>query len=171
MTTDLISIRVAGENDALQLAEIHETAWRLSYQGLLPHIALEQSIARRGPGWWQKVLRTRPNTMVLELEGELGGYSTIGRNRTPSLPFTGEILELYMKPTYQGLGFGRRLFEASKQALYSRNLSDLIIWSLKDNHSACSFYKRMGGQIIAEQNECFGQTKFRKIAYGWKITS
>lgn len=168
MTTNLVSIRVASEHDAPQIAEIHETAWRLSYQGLLPHIALEQSIARRGPGWWQKSLQQRPNTLVLELDGELGGYSTIGRNRTPSLPFTGEILELYMKPTYQGLGFGRRLFESSRQTLESRNLSQLVVWSLRDNYSACKFYERMGGRRIAEQYECFGSTRFRKIAYGWK---
>ncbi len=170
MTQDLICIRHASENDAPQISEIHETSWRLAYQGMLPHLALEKSIARRGPGWWQSQLQRSRSTLVLEMHGEIGGYATIGRNRVTKLPYHGEIYELYMKPTYQGLGLGSRLFNAARRTLESRDASNMIVWALKDNSAACRFYEGLGGRPVAEQNEKFGSELFRKIAFGWAVT-
>ncbi len=171
MTTDLITIRTAEPDDALALAEIYEESWRLAYQGILPHIALERLIAKRGPGWWQwSARRGRKNLLVLDFDGQACGYANLGRNRTSSLPYGGEIHELYIKPTYQGIGFGRQLFEASYHTLKTRDILGLVVWALAENRSACDFYKHMGGEIVTWDNTNFGKEELKRIAFGWPST-
>ena len=58
---------------------------------------------------------------VAEIDGEVAGYSTYGRNRVPSMPYSGEIFELYLSPQHQGMGLGRRLFGAAR-----RELADMV---------------------------------------------
>ncbi len=54
---------------------------------------------------------------MLDVGDGIAGYASYGRNRAASLPYRGEIFELYLAPEYQGLGFGRRLFSAAQRAL------------------------------------------------------
>ena len=37
----------------------------------------------------------------------IAGYANYGRNRARSLYYDGEVYELYLRPEFQGLGFGR----------------------------------------------------------------
>jgi len=43
---------------------------------------------------------------VLVFGDKVAGYANYGRNRARSLHFEGEIYELYLRPEFQGLGFG-----------------------------------------------------------------
>lgn len=40
------------------------------------------------------------------------------------MPYSGEIFEIYLLPEYQGLGFGRRLFNAARQELAAHGSHD-----------------------------------------------
>ena len=110
MNVDAISIRRARSDDAALLAGIHDAAWRGAYLGILGGVDLERLIARRGIAWWEAAIRYRTRINVIEVAGVVAGYVTCGRSRMKTLPYAGEIYELYLLPEYQGLGFGRRLF-------------------------------------------------------------
>lgn len=166
-----LTIRPAEQQDSPALADIYEQSWRLSYQGIIPHIILEQLIAKRGPGWWQRILRKNYNIFLLEFDGAIAGYATIGRNRWPNLPFSGEIQELYLQPQYQGLGFGKQLFGCCRKTLERRGFNSLIVWALKENISACLFYARRGGKPVANCQEQFGTRQLEKVAFGWRQDS
>ncbi len=56
---------------------------------------------------------------VLDFAGSLGGYVTFGRARNRSDLYPFQIYELYLKPEFQGLGFGRRLFGAARSTFSS----------------------------------------------------
>lgn len=167
MTTDLINIRFARSGDAHELTEIYDESWRSAYRGILPHLDLERMIARRGPLWWKGSLKRGKSILIIEFDGKISGYASLGRNRVPRLPFGGEIQELYLKPAYQGLGFGRQLFQASKRILEQRGILGLVVWALEENEAACRFYERLGGRPIASTKEQFGTQKLNKIAFGW----
>lgn len=168
MTTCLISIRTAGRKDAPDIACVHEEAWRHAYQGLIPHLHLSRMIARRGSRWWQGALKEGMPALALDFDGELSGYVTFGRSRMRGTPYSGEIFELYVRPSCQGVGFGGRLFHAARTELSGHNLEGLCVWSLACNERACGFYSHLGGRRISEGLEQFGDTSLRKIAFAWR---
>src|SRR5918993_5664681 len=148
MSDLLVSIRHAKPEDAPGLSRVFDQAWREAYQGIIPGVALERMLARRGPGWWRStVSRGRP-LAVLDIGQGIAGYVSYGRCRDRTIPAEGEIDELYLAPEYQGLGFGRRLFRAVRNDLGDRNMPRLVVWSLADNDRACAFYQHLGGKRV-----------------------
>jgi ribosomal protein S18 acetylase RimI-like enzyme len=165
MSDLLVSIRRARTEDAVGLSRVFEAAWREAYQGIIPGVALEKMLTRRGPRWWRSTVgRGRP-LAVLDIGQGIAGYVSYGRCRDRSLPADGEIDELYLAPEYQGLGFGRRLFKAVRNDLADREMNRIVVWALSDNSRACSFYQGLGGRSIARVEERIGGVALGKIAY------
>ncbi len=167
MTKLAFDIRPAATFDASAIAFIHEAAWDNAYRGIIPHKTLNSMIARRSADWWGRALGASNSILVAEIGGKIAGYATLGRNRTRALEQQGEIFELYMRPEYQGLGFGSRLFYAAKSRVSDFGLKGLVVWALEDNSRAMGFYEAIGGKDIAEGTETFEGRHLRKIAFAW----
>lgn len=167
MKTGSIGIRRAKLTDAAAIAEVHDSAWRYAYRGVLPGAELERMIARRGPAWWERAIQRRVSIMVLEVADEVRGYVTFGASRARSLPYRGEVYELYIQPEYSGLGFGRRLFDAARTALTSEGRRTFVVWALAENEAACRFYETLGGRAVANAEETIGPANLPKIAFGF----
>jgi ribosomal protein S18 acetylase RimI-like enzyme len=162
-----IEIRRASARDAAPIAQVHDEAWRLAYRGLIPGAQLEQMVARRGPAWWHKAVRRQANILVLEVGGRVVGYATVGPTRMRALPFVGEIYELYVKPEYQGLGFGSHLFRAAREELARFGMKTFAVRVLADNAGGRDFYANRGGRAIAETSERVGDSVLPVAVYGW----
>ena len=167
MTTLSIDIRRADPEDAEAIASVHDRAWRGAYAGIIPHRALNAMIGRRGPRWWANALRRSTTVLLLAVGGDVAGYATLGRNRAKDLKQDGEIYELYLSPEYQGVGFGRRLFQAAHEMLQAHGFDGLVVWVLEDNDPALSFYERIGGRNAADSVEIFDSKALRKVAFVW----
>ena len=167
MVETLITIRPARISDAKDIADVHDAAWRDAYRGIIPGRELERMIARRGPRWWENAIRRGSRLMVLDFDESIGGYASYGRNRVPSMPFGGEIFELYLAPEFQGLGFGRRLFETARRDLAEYGLMSTLVWALTDNERAQNFYRRMGGKVSRRAMEKFGDAERDRVAFGF----
>lgn len=167
MSTLLVETRRARPADAADIAEIHDSAWRATYRGLIPGMELEKMIQRRGPLWWETAIKRGSRVLVLTFGDAIAGYANVGRNRARGLPYEGEIYELYLRPEYQGLGFGRRLFEDARKELASAGFDGLAVWALADNEPALGFYKALGGNRVARSSEAFGGRTLDKLAFGW----
>lgn len=167
MKTLTIDIRRAELKDAEAIAEVHHQAWRGAYSGMIPHRALNAMISRRGGHWWENAIRRASSILVIEMDGNIAGYATLGRNRAKQLPQQGEIYELYLRPECQGVGLGRRLFAAAREKLRQHGLKGMVVWALEENDGALSFYKGAGGRDIAEGVEIFDSKALRKLAFVW----
>jgi ribosomal protein S18 acetylase RimI-like enzyme len=167
MKTLSIDIRKAEPSDAAAIADVHHEAWHGAYAGIIPHRALTAMINRRGRDWWANAIRRAASVLVVEIGGEVAGYATIGRNRARELKQEGEIYELYLKPEYQGIGLGTRLFGAARQRLRDHGLRGLVVWALEENLNALDFYAGAGGRDVAEGVEVFDQKALRKVAFVW----
>ena len=165
MSDLLVSIRHAKPADAEALSNVFESAWREAYRGIIPGVTLEKMLTRRGPRWWRStVTRGRP-LVVIDLGQGIAGYISYGRCRDRSLPAEGEIDEFYLLPEYQGLGLGRRLFQAVRNDLRDKGMNKVAVWALEDNERACAFYERMGGRSVARVEERIGGKPLAKVAY------
>ena len=149
MKTIAAEIRLAEPRDAATLASIHEAAWQHAYRGIIPFRSLNRMVRRRGPDWWSQAIANRAAILVLDFGGTTAGYATLGRNRAGALKVEGEIYEIYLRPQYQGLGFGRRLFNAARAMLRDRGLKGVAVWALADNDNALGFYASVGGSDVA----------------------
>jgi len=167
MSTTLIEVRQARTTDAAAIAEAHDEAWRAAYQGIIPGAELQKLINRRGPSWWDSAIRKGSRISVLIFGDVVAGYANYGRNRARSLHFDGEIYELYLRPEFQGLGFGRRLFVAARRDLMHSGLRSMVIWALSDNEPATEFYRTLGGRMVARSSEQFGPRSLDKVAFAW----
>lgn len=168
MNTLTIDIRKAEPQDAAAIADVHQEAWQGAYAGIIPHKALTRMISRRGSAWWANAIRRAATVLVIEIGGEIAGYATLGRNRARELSQQGEIYELYLRPEYQGVGLGTRLFAAARQMLSAHGLRGLVVWALEDNSGALAFYAGAGGRDIAEGVEVFDSRALRKVAFVWE---
>lgn len=167
MNTLTVDIRKAEPRDAVAIAGVHLEAWRGAYAGIIPHKALTAMINRRGSDWWANAIRRAATVLVVEIGGVIAGYATIGRNRARELPQQGEIYELYLRPEYQGIGLGSRLFTAARRRLAEHGLRGLVVWALEENDNALGFYAGAGGRDIAEGVEIFEHKALKKIAFVW----
>jgi ribosomal protein S18 acetylase RimI-like enzyme len=167
MKTLSIDIRKAEPRDADAIADVHHEAWQGAYAGIIPHRALNTMIGRRGTAWWENAIRRAASVLVIEMGEEVVGYATLGRNRARELPQEGEIYELYLRPEYQGLGLGSRLFSAARERLVAHGLNGLVVLALEDNDNALRFYEGAGGRDVAEGVEVFDAKALRKVAFVW----
>ena len=133
-----------------------------------PGTELEKLIIRRGPAWWDSAIRKGSRIALLQFGDKIAGYANYGRNRARSLYYDGEIYELYLRPEFQGLGFGRRLFTAARRDLAQSALKSLIVWALSENDNAVEFYRALGGKAVARSSEKFGTRVLDKVAFGWQ---
>jgi ribosomal protein S18 acetylase RimI-like enzyme len=166
-STVLIEIRRARPSDAKPVADAHDQAWRTAYQGIIPGPELDKLIARRGAAWWDGAIRKGSRISLLAFGETIAGYANYGRNRARSLHYEGEIYEIYLRPEFQGLGFGRRLFTSARRDLVQSGMKSLVVWALSDNEPAVEFYRALGGRAIARSSEKFGGKMLEKVAYGW----
>jgi ribosomal protein S18 acetylase RimI-like enzyme len=167
MVKTLVTIRTARENDAQGIAEVHDAAWREAYLGVIPGRELEKMVNRRGPQWWLSAIKRGSRLVVLDYDETIAGYASYGRNRVRSIPYAGEIFELYLAPEFQGLGFGRRLFEAALQDLAEHGYASTVVWALADNNRALGFYGKMGGKIVRQTQEHFGGETRERVAFAF----
>jgi len=167
MSTVLIEIRRAKASDAAAVADTHDEAWRGAYQGVIPGVELERLVTRRGADWWDSAIRKGSRISILAFGDKVAGYANYGRNRARSLFYDGEVYELYLRPEYQGLGFGRRLFTSARRDMVQSGLKSLVVWALADNEPAVEFYRALGGKAVARSSERFGDKSLEKVAFAW----
>lgn len=167
MTIDLIDVRAADTADCDALAGIHSEAWLGAYRGVLHGVDLQKMISRRGAQWWRGALARGVNIKVLSIADTPAGYATYGPCRLKDTSMDGEIYELYLKPEYQGLGFGRLLFNNVRETLSSHSSTGLAVQVLSDNQPARAFYKAVGGKPTAKSWYRIGGRRLDLVIYAW----
>ncbi|MEM1287566.1 MAG: N-acetyltransferase [Pseudomonadota bacterium] len=164
MSLDAINIRPAETADAKAITRVHDEAWRGAYRGIIPGVALERMVSRRGPDWWRRLIVHQRGILTLQYHDKVVGYVTMGANRSRSLRVRGEVYELYVAPAYQGLGFGSQLFKAARRRLRDAKLGHFVTWVLEENEPAVRFYRAMGGEPVAHGVEQFGDRRSADIS-------
>ena len=157
----------AGPGDAAGLAEVHVSAWRETYGGLLPAVYLERmSTAVHAARWRRQLMRARPGDVTLVAEGRRGltAYCA-GAVRGGG---EAEIFTLYLLKSVQGYGLGRRLFATAARVLEAEGALALTVWVLNGNVRARGFYAHLGGTPVAERPVSGWGAGLGETAYRWR---
>lgn len=130
-----LTIREMYPEDYDRKGYVHYQSWLETYSGLIPdHILANQTLEK-----CQSIARRWPdNTLVLELDGKIVGFSGYSKNDFD----TGEVIAIYLLKEVQGLGLGRTLMDATIAKL--ADCSSIVLWVLKGNDHAIGFYQHYG---------------------------
>ncbi len=157
-----VTVRLAREDDAEAIAEVHVETWQDAYAGLLPQEDLDGLSRRRQTRRWRRAIRNPEaelgQVFVADADGIAGFGSADGE--------TGEITTLYVRPDAQRRGIGRMLFWRMAEFLEG----PVSLWVL-DGNPAAGFYKRLGGRPdIRRTVERWG-LELGRTRYCWPVIS
>ena len=166
------TIRRATPEDAQGLTRVHVRSWQSSYRGLIAQDFLDHIDSVERLAGWKKLL-AQPELFGVHVaiasgSGEIVGFCSGGKNRDTASPFPGELYAIYLLEDVKGQGVGRALFQACFQWLRERGLMPTVLWVLKENTRARSFYERMGGKPGREQSIRIGTVSYDEVAYVWE---
>jgi GNAT superfamily N-acetyltransferase len=166
------TIRLATPEDAQGITRVHVRSWQSSYRGLLAQDFLDNIDTPERLAIWRKTL-PQPELFgvyvaVAPGSGELVGFCAGGKTRDGASQYPGELYAIYLLDEVKGQGVGRALFQACRQWLRERGLMPMVLWVLKDNTRARSFYERMGGKLAGEQPIRIGTVSYAEVAYVWE---
>ncbi|WP_158277197.1 GNAT family N-acetyltransferase [Serinibacter arcticus] len=161
-----LTVRRALPDDADRLGEIHVSAWRHAYVGLLPQEFLDGlDPAARSDGW-RGVLTSeaaeavskgdgdrasRWATHVAERDGVVIGFvgtgPTLGQDESAT---TGELF-INVDPSAWRTGAGRALLAAADERFGDLGCTDAKLWVLEGNDRAIAFYEALGWRATGER--------------------
>ncbi|MEM7758328.1 MAG: GNAT family N-acetyltransferase [Cyanobacteria bacterium P01_A01_bin.40] len=165
-------IREATEQDISAISKVHVDTSRTTYRGIFSDEYLDNmSYQKRERAWHQVFEETLKNnnfTYVAENNShQIIGFANAGLEREGDSLYLGELYAIYILENFQQQGIGEKLVRTVVEQFKKMQINSMLVWVLKDN-SACSFYKKLGGIKIKEQEIERQGNKLIKIAYGWR---
>ncbi|MBN1219080.1 MAG: GNAT family N-acetyltransferase [Anaerolineae bacterium] len=142
-----MTVRAAKPTDARGIARVHIRAWQIAYRGLLPDYVLDDlSVDNSERRWQMRFIENTTQTLVAEDNGRIVGFVTLGASRDDDVDRQqiGEIYAFYIEPGMCRQGHGRALWVEALALLREQGFSEVMLWVLRDNHRAISFYQAVG---------------------------
>lgn len=145
---------LAKETNAPVIAKLRQSIWAMTYRGIYPDEMIDdfdyewhttKDLERiHNPEF--SVYLIADKTQNANHPQPIGYLITKKGN-----PFL--LQSLYILPQYQRLGIGKQAFSFIKDYCHAHAISSFICHCQPDNQNAISFYHKMGGKVIAEENE------------------
>ena len=134
-----MEIRPIRPHEIDDVSRIYALSWKAAYQGIVPQDYLD---ALKEDRWAPYLAKSPFCSLVLMDNGEYIGTSAFGKARDEAMPGWGEIVSIYLRPEYFGLGYGEKLLDAVVNALSDKGYADIYLWVLAENMRARRFYER-----------------------------
>jgi len=161
-------IRKAKIEDAEKIAGIIVSAWQSAYDGVIdPSFPATLSEDKFTGIFKDNIINSREIIKVYLSEGDTikGFISGVIYNDSE---YNSEIIGLYVDPSYQGCGIGKKLLLHMMEHFRSCNCRNTILWTLKGVKNN-SFYCRAGGVAGKEKMLNFGGKEYTGISYIWNL--
>lgn len=155
-----IEIRHANESDEPEILDIKHLGWLSAYS----HVFGEENInnhfnnKRNDPEYRKEAvnhIKTNPHSYVATIDGK--PVATMAIKEILHEEDFIEVLCLYVHPTYQRHGIGKKLYDIAISVAKENNKNNIHIEAIKDNHIGCSFYRKNGGKDFSTRiRSCCG---------------
>lgn len=144
-------VRPAEISDSKAVAEVHATAAKAAYAGILTDEQLQAlAPSTREAKWREAIEFSDPQIHVAVLENAQGDEEVVGfvgfdRSRDPKTPATtGEIWAVYIKPEHWGKGVGVMLWDSAREGLEEEGCTSVTVWLPLRNDRALRFHELAG---------------------------
>lgn len=144
-----VRLRRAVAGDATELAAFAERAFRAAYTGIMKQEHIERYVREVYGEAMQReeIERAESSVLVLEQAGRIAGYAWVWRGPAPpcvTMPDATSLMRLYVDPSLQSRGEGRRLIRGAEAE--ARGMGAPMLWLAvwDKNPRAIRFYMREG---------------------------
>ena len=136
--------RDAVVEDGLAIVRVWVAAWQAAYPGLMPAGYLAGLDAEAALPGFERDFRVDPSVLVLELDGDILGFSRYGSSLDPDAGReTGEVIAINLHPSWWRRDWAELLRE-TQQRLCRRGFSEKTLWVVHGNASARLFSRSAG---------------------------
>ncbi|MFC5475083.1 GNAT family N-acetyltransferase [Paraherbaspirillum soli] len=166
-----VVIRRATVAEAPVIAAIRIDSWRATYRGIVPDAYLDGMESESSAALWTRILTAASDAacvFVAEIDGEIVGFAAGMTLREPKLGYDSELTAIYLIPSVQRAGVGRRLVAHVAATLAKAGANNLLAWVLADNHIARDFYTKLGAEPLTEQSFSWDGLELQEVGYGWR---
>ena len=165
-----VNQRRALREDAHALGHIQVTSWRSAFRGIASDEYLDHMVSeeQQAEDWKEILADSKQVVIVAELEDQPVGYAWAHREDDPAIGWDAELISMHILPTFKRRGLGQRLFSAAAKRLKEQGCKSVYLWVLEANHSARTFYEKLGGLPAGEHQIELGDRELTEVAYGWK---
>ena len=171
---ELFTIREREERDAAGIGRVRIDAWRAAYRGIVPDEVLANlDYTAEAERHRQRFHETKGQAnlflyVAVDTAENVVGFGVGGTERDGLAGYPGELYALYVHPDWQSRGVGRALAAAVFADLHAAGLEPLVIWALKENTRAGAFYRRLGGEVVAEKTVVIGGKSLVEVGFGMR---
>ena len=136
------------QDDFLAISRLYAQSWQSAYRGILPQKYLDTL----DEGRWTEYLSLDQHNLLLAVS-DTSFFSTSVRYlgacsysiaREKEMTGWGEVVSLYLLPSYFRQGIGCLLLTRALQELSAQGFSKIYLWVLSANLSARRFYEKQG---------------------------
>ena len=163
-------IRLNKIEDQEQIARIKVDGWRDAYQNIIDKEYLNNlNYEIQTQKYIDSFEQYKDFVFVVENKKtkEILGYSCFDEKSKDG--YDCEIVSLYIKPEYKGIGIGTLLFNKTINYLKDKGKKNLILWCIKQNEKSLSFYKKLGGRIEKEKIAKIGDKEYEEYGIVYEL--
>lgn len=163
-----VMIRKALPEDARGIAKVHVDSWRTTYKHIFPEDYLQSLTYESREKLWKSVIPNGYVYVAENLQGEIVGFSSGGKERTGDYPgYEGELYAIYLLQEYQGKGIGRQLVKPLIEQFTIDGINSMTVLVLEENPSKY-FYQSLGAVEIDRLPDTLAGKEVIELVYGWK---
>jgi len=166
-----VVIRRATVADASVIAAVRIDSWRATYRGIIPDDYLDGMKVEDSTAIWSRILSatsSAANVFVAEVDGEVLGFAAGMTLKEARLGYDSELTAIYLEPSVQRAGIGRRLVAHVAATLASAGANNMLVWVLAENRQARQFYEMLGAELLVEQLFSWDGLDLQEAGYGWR---
>lgn len=162
----MIEIRWARLEDARNLGLVHSESYRETYKGIMPDEFLNQYTPVAREWYFYVLIQSAERIAIMLVDNKAVGCLILKACSDKDLQkCSGEISAIYLIQNFRAIGLGKQLLNWGLEKLKDLGYTTAILWVLKENKKAISFYERQGFWHDGIERKIFRGIELSQIRY------
>jgi len=161
-------IRLADSSDCKRLSMLKKEIWETTYRGIYPDSKIDDYDYLEHENKFRNFVSDVDIKLYVVVDDDIVGYMACGKPYRSFKDYERDITLLYLKKEYQGYGIGKRLFLLANDTFKKDGYNRFFINCNKYNEKAQRFYEKMGGKVVAVDEDCLDKSE-SQIHYHYDV--